>query len=64
LREEECVSKKVCDAQRKKICDESIKSARSSGGALGGRCTKNDFERWNKKKAAAKMMSRMMSASE
>jgi hypothetical protein len=64
LREEECVSKKVCDAQRKKVCDDSIKTARSSGGALGGRCTKNDFERWNKKKAAAKMMSRMMSASE
>ena len=67
LREEECVSKKVCDSQRKHICDESIKTARSSkssGGALGGRCTKNDFERWNKKKAAAKMMSRMMSASE
>lgn len=67
LREEECVSKKDYDAQRKHICDESIKTARSSkssGGALGGRRTKNEFERWNKKKAAAKMMSRMMSSSE
>lgn len=63
LRDDECISKKDYDAQRKHICDESIKTARSSG-ALGGRCTKNDFERWNKKKAAAKMMSRMMSSSE
>ena len=65
LREEERVSKKDYDAQRKHICDESIKTARSSGGgALGGHCTKNEFERWNKKKAAAKMMSRVMSAAE
>jgi hypothetical protein len=64
LRDDECISKKDYDAQRKHICDESIKTARSnkSSGALGGRCTKNEFERWNKKKAAAKMMSRVMSA--
>lgn len=64
LRDDECISKKDYDAQRKHICDESIKTARSnkSSGALGGRCTKNDVERWTKKKAAAKMMSRVMSA--
>ena len=66
LRDDECISKKDYDAQRKHICVESNKIDRNStiSGAVGGRYTKNDVERWTKKKAAVKMMSRTMSAAE
>jgi len=63
LRDDECISKKDYDSQRKHICFESNKIDRNSG-AVGGHYTKNDVERWTKKKAAMKMMSRVMSAAE
>ena len=65
LREEECVSKKDYDAQCQthlRRNNQNCSSSKSSNGAFGGRCTKNEFERWNKKKAASKMMSWMFTA--